>query len=189
MATVDELIDEILDSTEGEFVTMTLAEELVKRLNKKQPDVLHAWLLERAAKIVKVAIDTRIRSQRAKSRRQMNAGAFADAAERYANGDEQAFDQIVSPFTALYVVGQDEDGKGIRKAVADMTGADHTYVSEAYQSAGKRDLMLAAFHRTVARQVGRKRTADVIDEQKYQHLYESTYRRLMGTEDSAAEAA
>jgi hypothetical protein len=189
MATVDELIDEILDSTDGEFVTMTLAEELVKRLNRKQPELLRAWLLERAAKIMKVAIDDRIRSQRTKSRRQMKAGAFADAAERYANGDEEAFDQIVSPFTTLYVVGVDETGKGIRRSVAEMTGPDHQHVSDTYQSSGKRDLMLAAFHRTVARQLGKKRTADVMDEQKYQHLYESTYRRLMGAEDGVAEAA
>lgn len=65
------------------------------------------------------------------------------------------------------------DEANTRRKVADMTGDDHRFVAAKYGSSGRYDLMLEAFHKAVAREIGKKRTADVFTEGQYLNLLDS----------------
>lgn len=167
MSIVDELLDQLCQDADGDFVPALAAEKLARELHEKHEQELLDWLDEHAVSFLREAITFRLRRSRGKAVRRAAARAFGKATDE---GD----DELLGHFAVFHVVAPDRT----QKRVADMTGEDHRFVADAYQATGKYDLMLAAFHRQVAKAVGKKRTADVLSEEQYDELLQSITKRM-----------
>lgn len=101
-----------------------------------------------------------LRSRRARGRARAKSEAFGEAIAR---GD-------FSPFDEPYPVDAES---GIWRPVRYMTGTDHQFVATNYERSANTDLLLAAFHRAVAKKVGKRETGEVMTEEQYVRLYQS----------------
>lgn len=163
--TYDDAIAEAITSAEPDFQPAVIAAKLVAAVEEHDPDSLDEWLHAHAVAITTLEIGTRLRSIRARHVRRAAARSFAEAVEAAEDGDAEP----LTHFTVVYEVSDDH----VRRPVAHMTGADHLYVAGAYRASGRRDLMLAAFHRAVAKKVGKHTTAEVFSEAEYHDLLHS----------------
>lgn len=160
----DQMREVLIDAMpEGDFVPSLLASQIADQLRATDPGFLADWLDERASNVLLIEIDRILRSDRTKARSRYGARAFAAAA---ATGDVVT----LSAFTHVRFV---VDDKNTRRALGDMTAADHLYVADKYEASGNRQLMLAAFHRAVAKRVGRKTTAEAMTEAQFRKLEDS----------------
>lgn len=161
----DDRIRATLDDCEGPFNFAVLADQLVKDTPTRE---LTDWLRANARVFVASAMQDISRSERSRARAHAKATQFSEAAEAFAGGDEDAF----SPFRVSYAINDEND----RLRVEDMTGEHHLFVAGTYAQRAEQSAMLAAFHRAVAKKVGKHRTADVMDEQTYEELRASICR-------------
>ncbi len=164
---VDDLMADLIDGAipDGDFVPAVVTEKVLALLLETNPALLEEWLHEHAAVFITQFITARLGRYRRRALAQAKAVSFSDAAKAAEAGDLEP----VSLFLAVHYV----DDKNTRRRVADMTGDDHLFVADCYAAAANDRLMLDAFHRAVAKKVGRKRTADVMTEEKYHELYRS----------------
>jgi hypothetical protein len=125
----------------------------------EDPDKFWDWMVDNAVRFCSEAINFQLRRERQIVLRRANSRAFAIAV---ASGDPTE----LHAFQLHYSV----DKNNLRRTVADMTGRDHLFVAESYSQTGNRALMLAEFHRAVARRVGTKRTSEVMDEAEYERM-------------------
>lgn len=167
---IDAAIAAVVDewTPDDDFVVAVVAQKVEAQLRESNPDLLDAWLHAHASIFLGQLINERVRRRRHASLRQAPQRKFAEAADAAENGDTVPLTQ----FLVDYEIDEDHT----RRRVMDMTGADHQFVSDRYQASGSRDLMLSAFHRAVARKVGKKRTADVLSEAQYLDLYRSVVK-------------
>jgi hypothetical protein len=150
----------------GDFVIGPVATELVWGLRESDPDLLQGWLQEHAVAIVADCIRARQRAARSRAASQAKAVAFGDAADRFSAGDSAA----LSPFTAHLVVNE----KNLRRPVKDMTKEDHLFVAGAHEARSNAALLLAAFHKAIAKRIPPgKTTSDVFSEEEYLALRNS----------------
>lgn len=165
---VAEMDEHISAATEGSgWVAAIVAAKLHAELLETDPDLLTGWLYALAPHMLTQAIRDRERSARSRARFRAGSRRFAAAAaEAEESGDVMP---MLGLFASRYVV----DEQNTRKVAADMTGPDHLFVAGSYQRSANEDLMLAAFHKAVAKKVGKRRTADVLDEAAYEQLYRS----------------
>ncbi len=160
MSTFNELLAAHLDALPNGFVAAVEAERFRDSLRASHPEVLAAWLAEHELEMIRQAITGLDRRNRTLSRTRGAARQFGDA------GDDP---ERLSVFDIRFVV----DGENLRKRVADMTGADHRFVADSYDSSATQAAMLAQFHRAIAKKVGKRRTADVLDAGQYESLLKS----------------
>lgn len=139
-----------------------VAAQIHDELLADDPGLLDGWLHAIAVEALRQAIANRSRHVRNAARRRGKPRAFAAAA----GGDPAV---LAGMFAADLVTAPDQS----RKRVADMTGPDHLYVAERYAGSGNRALLLAEFHRQVAKRIGDRRTADVLTEDEYARMYDS----------------
>lgn len=154
------LIESVPD---GEFVPAIVASNYIARLADTDPALLNGWLVANAAAFATDLLGCRLRNSRAKAR------AHASAREFAANVADPDY---AGSFTITYRIADDDT----RIRVADMTGDHHRFVASDYEASARTDRMLAAFHRAIAKKVGKARTADVISEGEYDALYRSLTR-------------
>ena len=155
---MDAQIRDAIDA-ETDWVPAVVARKL---LASADPDLVDGWLHAMAADFLTLIITRRERAHRSVERARAGSRVFAAAIE---DGEEDA----LAAFSVTYAI----DGHNTRRRVADMTGADHLFVAGSYQASANARLLLAEFHRQVAKQVKRKRTADVFTEAAYARLYHS----------------
>jgi hypothetical protein len=142
---------------DGEFIPALEAQRFVRMMQRDHPDELQEWLVTHAVQFAGQALGDILRRERQRIVRRATAATFA-AAVAAGNAED------MHPFTTLvYEVGPNN----LRRQVGEMTGLDHVYVAVRYEDQGLRLLLLAEFHRAVARRVGTNRTADVISEEEY----------------------
>lgn len=168
-AEILELVQEA--TTAGDFVARLVADDIVDKLRANDPDLLAGWLNQRAGEILGSWIAVHYNGLRNRSRAMAPRRAFAEAAERF-TGSGGTDTSALDPFSAMYVV----DHTHLRRRVADMTGADHTFVADRYADDKNTAAMLEAFHRAVAKRVGDKRTEDVYSAEQYMAMYRSITR-------------
>lgn len=167
----DLLKDRLADLPPGGYVAAVEADKVHSWLQENRPDLLEAWLRERAPDFLRREIVTLGNQARGAARAHAGAQRFTAALADYTTGDRHA----LSAFDVPYVV----DRHHLRKPVREMTGADHAFVADRYTVTGNRALLLAEFHRQVARRVGDRTTAEVFTEDQYEELM----RSLLGTAD------
>lgn len=100
---------------------------------------------------------------------------FAAAARTYeqrirAGEDNLQAAKELQPFTEMTLVIDDQNN---RKSIGEMTGPDHTFVANRYERTARAAGLQAAFHRAVAKKVGKDLTRNVMTENEYITLYNS----------------
>jgi hypothetical protein len=149
----------------GDVVAPVVAEKLHAELLEKDADLLEGWLRASAVHFLTRTIGDRDRRERTTARTRAGARDFAEAAEA---GDTER----LSTFAVRLVVAEDNT----RRPIGEMTGADHKFVASEYGRSAATARMLQAFHTAVAKRVGKKKTAEVMDEATYERLYQSIVR-------------
>ena len=161
------------------WVAAIVAEKLCGQLLENDPDLLDGWLHAMAVPLLRRVIGLRVHRERSAAKRGAAARDFAAAAAGLERAEddgerESAAAALLGMFSEIHVVDPDQT----RKRAADMTGPEHLFVAEnTYQKSANTALMLAAFHRAVAKKVGKRRTADVLSEEQYEALYVSIARK------------
>lgn len=153
-------------STEASWVAAAVAGKLHGELVETDPELLDGWLQLIAPECLRLVLVARSRTRRAVARRRAASRAFGEAARA---GDTQ---QLLGLFSVDLVVNDDQ----LRKRASEMTGPDHLYVAERYQASANEGLLLAAFHRAIARKLGKRRTCDLFTAEQYEQLYLSITR-------------
>lgn len=164
---------------DGDIVAPIIAEKLHAHLLENDPDLLQGWLLAGAVHFLTRAIGDRDRRERTAARTRGEARRFRAASNAAEFGDGEALSMFA---TVRYVV----DDAETRRVLGEMTGADHLFVADGYRESAAKARMLEAFHRAVAKKVGKRKTCDVFTEPEYQKLYDSITGR--GPESSAKAA-
>jgi hypothetical protein len=177
---IAEMDAHIAAATSGsDWVAAIVAEKLCGQLLEGDPDLLDGWLHAMAVPLLRRAIGLRIHQERCAAKRGARAREFAAAAADLESADGEERESVTAAllgmFSEIHVVDADQT----RKRAADMTGSEHLFVAEnTYQKSANTALMLAAFHRAVAKKVGKKRTADVLSEDQYEAMYLSITRKV-----------
>jgi hypothetical protein len=171
----------IISATEGsDFVAGVVAAKLHAQLQEADPDLLDGWLHTVAVQTLRQHVGLISRQRRMHGRRHARARAFSETAREFADtsgGNEaaQAGQRFIGMFKSDFVIDDD----GTRRYVPEMTGADHLFVAvHQYDREASHQKMLAAFHRAVAKRVGKKRTADVLNEEQYEAMYQSIVNKV-----------
>lgn len=157
-ALVGELINEIITG-EADYSTSAEAQRLLETMRDEHPEAHAAWLEAHAFRLYHGALSTAARNRRTIVRR------FAKRAK---------FDQAIKAgtpglFTTWKCVVDDEFT--VRRLGA-MTKQDHTYVAKTYEQDAQDSVLLAAFHRFVARKLkGGQTTESVMSEGQLVRLY------------------
>lgn len=149
-------VERAIQQAGGDFVPALIAEKVISNCDAA---VLDAWLHERAPYFLTAEISSWLRSERSRAHHHAKAVAFGQAVE----------EGSVSEFSVVYEVDEDHT----RRRVADMTAADHRFVAAAYHRSARTDLMLAAFHKAVAKKIGRRKTSEALTEEQYVRLMRS----------------
>lgn len=157
---------------ESGWAAPVVAAKMHAALLETDPDLLNGWLHAMAVDVLRMAVGSRSRAQRTVARRRAASRIFgAAAAEAEETGN-------TIPLLGLFAVVHVIDADNTRKLAADMTGPEHLFVAEnTYQQSANQALMLAAFHRAVAKKVGERKTSDVFSAQQYELLYLSITRK------------
>lgn len=143
----------------GVFSPEEIAEQIITDLNKNDGARIQEWGVAILSRYMQDKLREILRTRRQNVMKESNVFA--------APNGELIVDKAV--FTVSYSV----NAKNQWKHLGEMTGADHQYVADHYERIGRKELLLAEFHRQVAKSVGRKKTSDVLTEQEYLRLYRS----------------
>lgn len=168
MINVEEYLAEQFEKAaqSGPFAIPVLAAKCVETLRSQDPKALQQWADERIAAIVAQHLQ---RVETSKRMRMREVGRVNEGTERmrsFADGDLDAFGRC---FDLTYVI----DDENNRVRLGDMSADDHLFVASKYNRSGKRDLLMAAFHKVVAKKVGTKRTEEVFNESEYLQTQDS----------------
>lgn len=155
---VGQMIDEVLNN--GDFIPPEAGRKIAEQMRSQYPDEHLAFLDQQAEQIYTTLLRDMNRRRRGHYAMTQDARAFAEAAEE---GD-------VSMFVAWRCKIDDE---GTQRCIGEMTGPDHIYVATDYANRAAANAMLAAFHRAVAKKVGKRTTAEVFSEDELTRLYNS----------------
>lgn len=175
---VAEMDERIAEATKGSgWVAAVVAQKLHASLLESDPDLLDGWLNAMAVQMLRRVIGLRTHAERAAAKRGARVREFSEAADDFEAADDAeekdaAAGRLLGMFAMPYVI----DADGTQKRAADMTGPDHLFVAGDKEKTAKTARMEAAFHRAVAKKVGKKRTADVIPLDQYEAMYLSIVR-------------
>jgi hypothetical protein len=158
-----ELIRESIPEGSG-WMPAVVAEDIVANLRQNDPELLHLWLQDSAPRFIQQHLVRILAALRAKTKSEVAARAFGEAATRFTAGDRDA----LSMFELTYAM---EDGTQV--TIADMTGKDHLYIAGRFAMEAKQYALLEQFHKAVAKKVGNKKTSEVFTAEKYEQMYRS----------------
>lgn len=153
-------LKEDLEAARGsDYHLDAVAAEFCARMSSNHHDEWISFLLDRAPIFMRRELSRLESSERTTARTRGKQRAFRQAVD---DGDVGQF------LAAAYVV----DDENTRRTMAEMTGKDHTYVASRYEATGKEALMMAAFHRVIAKKVGGRKTSEVLSEEQIQALWQ-----------------
>lgn len=165
-----EMDERIAEATKGSGWTAAIvAAKIYAELITEDRDLLDGWLHTLATDTLRRVIQARANAARSRERARAARGEFADAARDFATGEDAGGVKLTGMYALTHVVNAED----VRKRAGEMTGADHKFVAESYQTRGQRSLLEAAFHRAVAERVGDQRTDEVFTLQEYETMYRS----------------
>lgn len=144
--TVDDLIRRHIADCQDGFVLGVEAEKCVAEITEKYGATFRKWLDDNAVRFVAVVMGEYVRSERAKATRRRSSRVFADVAERFAAGDESAFDDYLA---VPYCVNDGDEWKPLRA----MTNVDCWFVASGYEQRAASNAFKAQVLRAVAKRV------------------------------------
>lgn len=160
-----ERIDNAIPSY-SDWVPAIVAQELSEEIWQQDPDLFVGFLTLKATELIRTEITSRSRRRRARLRANHVATVFQEAVKEYEQtGDKKVFDVFDLTFEV--------DNEHTRRRLGDMVGSDHLWVASRYHLSANKQLLLAAFHKAVADQIGVRRTSDVYSEEQLIRQYKS----------------
>lgn len=164
---LEDAIEEKLKA--GGFV----ASELAAQLLEEYPLEVQGYLSDHAQAFLAELIRTRTHLRNAGIRAQAKTRAFARHVEAFEAGDLNAFD-----------LAHELEGSYTR--VADWTAADHREMADKYGASAHELSLFEAFHRAVARKVGKRTTSEVFTPEQYERMLGRMLRRGQKEKGEAA---
>ncbi|MDX3714426.1 hypothetical protein PV733_36975 [Streptomyces europaeiscabiei] len=164
---------------DGDYTAPLVAADLVERLRAEDPDLLTGWLEVKASVFLADAVARKSNSRRQLARVGAPRRAFAEAARSFGTDGDAT---VMRPFAAEYVVDEDNT----RRTVARMTAADCLFVAARYEDTARQAKLEAAFHRAIAKKVGKGTVGDAFTEEQYLTMYRSVTGRSEGPGLAAA---
>ena len=158
-------VRQVIDETATSGYRPAIAAEIVAKLRQHEPDVLAAWLDAQAEHFIWQAISDRDRSKRSRAMHRGKSVAFREAREQHESGDRTALRVFLD---APYVI---EDGS--RRPLSELRRDDLLYVASGYEQRKRENGMWEAFHRALAKKVGRGTVADHFTEDKLSAMWQS----------------
>lgn len=131
----------------GDWVAAMEADRLLKVIDRQ---LLDTWLHRQAHTLLTNYITARRTHAKQMLARAMARGVFADAAERFTDGEGEALD----PFAVRYVI----NAENVSRPLGDMTAADLLYAANEYHGQAQPLLMQEAFLRALAKRVKKGKT-------------------------------
>lgn len=139
------------------------AARIVAQLQREQPKVLIAYLMEHAVKIVGADIRLLLTSRRASAMSQRDRRAFAESVVSNFSGDPTPLRTFLDkPF----------ESPGGNKPLKFMKAEDCDFAAKRYESIAEGNAKRAAFFKAVAKGVGDKTVGDVYTEERIQQVWE-----------------
>lgn len=160
--TFEERLDQYREAIDGDFVLPVEAQGFLDYMRSEHPAELKSWLETHAVDFVTERLRTRERSERSKAFFRAGSRAFAESADESAEHRRDLF-------RVAFVV----DEGYTRRHLGDMTGSDCRYVADSYTKSAKRELVIAAFMRALAKKTGSKKVSDVMSEETAERLFSS----------------
>jgi hypothetical protein len=157
------LIDEAIGR--GPYVPRKLATEIVEKLRATDPELLEGWLAEQAEHFIWQAINDRDRAVRAHLRHTHMRGVFADAAQKFEQGDKKALEDFLGmPFTIA---------DGSRHRLEELKRDDLLYVGDRYEQRERQNGMMKIFMRELAKKVGNSTVGQVYTNEQLKQMFDS----------------
>lgn len=150
----------------GEYVSATIAAQIVEKLTLTDPDLLTGWLTAQAPALIRAAINERDRSRRTHARTAHPRSVFHDAAEQHEEGDS-------APLAGLLQTHYVVDATDLRKPLGDMNADDLCFVSSDYYRRSQTLALESAFFAALARKVGSGTVADHFTEDQLHEMRRS----------------
>jgi hypothetical protein len=151
---------------DGPYVSAVIALHIVEKLRATDPELLAGWLDLQAVGILRDAISTRSRSEKASARATRGRSVFGDAAREHDDGDSTA---LTSFLDVRYVV----DEEHTRTRLAEMRKPELLFAADDYRRQANENLLEEAFLRALAKKVGARQVADVFDDDKLAAMWHS----------------
>jgi hypothetical protein len=136
---MNELIE--AEPIEGKSASL-IADQLLVRLQNRDPDLLAGWLMLNAHSILTQHISKTLANKRQTARRVGKVGRFATATERYERGDRSALDDV-------YVTTENQ----IRRRLGALTAVDCKYIADSYTKRGNALLFESVVFAALARKI------------------------------------
>lgn len=155
------VIDE--ETSNGPYVSASVAETIVGKLQVNDPDLLQGWLNSQAVSLIRQAINQRDSSMRTHARLTASRSVFAEAGIEAAKGNVEPLTKFLN---TVYVV---EDGSRVR--LAEMRSGELLFAADSYRRRAEDAMLQQAFLRVLARKVGSGKVSDHFDEKRLAELW------------------
>lgn len=164
------LIDK--ETAKGPYIPPVLATEIVTNLRATDPALLAGWLSDQAIQAVRQMINDIDRSKRSHARYADPRSAFAASAQEYADAKERGEpepQEKLRDFLGLrFTVGD-----GSRRELGTFTAADLGFVADDYESRERKNAMMKAVMRALAKKVGATTVADHYTNEQLAEMFDS----------------
>lgn len=157
-----EFIDRFVEGLPSSFVAGVEAQRL---LQETPASILNAWFNDRDVRAAVLTQEIVRRSRKLPV--QEERAAFGKSAAKFTETGDA--DEFLDRWGVTHAVNEEN----LRKSESIMVAADHKFVAAAYEVRGNRNLMLAEFHRAVAKKLDDRRTDEVFDPETYRSMKRS----------------
>lgn len=146
----------------GDFVPAEEARRYDELMRSEHPDLHAEFLASNSYRLYYELLSSAYRGSRQSARHHSAAASFGEL--------KSADTEELSVFRRWRCR---VDAENTQRAIGLMTGADHLFVADEFRAAKEQSAMLEAFHRALARKVGKRRTEEVMGEEEFIRLYRS----------------
>lgn len=167
---IREVVEDEIMAAGGTYIAGLIAANVVERLRRDDPELLAKFLDQNALVVVRGMVNDIARSDRQRARnmstRQRSASVFADAVQRYEDGDDKA---LAPWLDTVYVVTTANQ----RKQLRDMGREDLEYAASDYTRRAEANAAQAAFLRALANKVGALTVGDMYTDEELARMWRS----------------
>lgn len=160
------IVDDELEKAGDVYVAGLIAQKVVARLRRDDPELLTKFLDQHAVNIVTRMVGDISRSLKTHARAQSGRKQFAKAVERQEAGEPRA---LASWLDTVYVVTTDEQ----RKRLRDMDRQDLEYAITDYTNRARVNALQAAFLRALAKKIGARTVGEVYGDEELSRMWNS----------------
>lgn len=167
---LNDRLSAFMDALPEEVVFGLEAERFIKHDEATNPGELDEWFQVHKVRLIAEQMSLIVRADRRVTAARVRRDGLFPPAPTSPEERTAVAHRLIDDWHAVTV-------DHVRKRAGDMTGADHKFVAATYTDTGNNAMMLAAFHRAVAKKVGNRKTCDVLNADRYEEMYRSITNR------------